>query len=404
MRREVVTAEAIFGTDGLAGELRRANALLGIGSVGIRMARVKPQSVTWLWQGRIPRGKISVLDGDPGLGKSTVTLDLAARVSRGLAMPDGTPGVLGGVVLANAEDDLGDTVRPRLDAAGGDCERILALPVTSWADLANLETLRTAIEQVAAVLVVIDPLMAYLPAEANSWRDQDVRRVLAPLAALAAETRVAVVLVRHLRKAADGNPLYRGGGSIGIIGAARSGLLVARDPDDPERRVLAVTKSNLAREAASLRYQTVERGGAVGVEWLGESSHGAAALMSQPASAEERGELADACDWLRDRLAGAGAPTREVLRDAREAGISPRTLDRARARLGVRAANSGRGTPWALRLPDSAKPPDSANIYQLGGVKENPVNTRVKPDSANSANISPARVVGGVKTAPESEL
>jgi hypothetical protein len=363
------------------------------GAPGVRMSTVLPHRVHWLWPGRIPSGKITVLDGDPGLGKSTITLDIAARVSAGRPMPDGEPGVSGGVVLASAEDDLADTVRPRLNAAGADCDRVLALRACDWGTVAEIETLRGAIRGVEAVLVIIDPLMAYLGpgAEVNSYRDQDVRAALAPLAALASETGAAIVLVRHLRKSADGNPIYRGGGSIGIIGAARAGLLVAKDPDDPERRVLAVTKANLAREAPSLAYRSIERDGAVAIEWLGASAHQAAALLAQPASAQERGELAEAVDWLRERLGAGDVPTREVLRDARDAGISPRTLDRARAQLCVRAGNSGRGTPWVLSLPDSAKAPESANTSPIGGLKESSINTRAPLESANTSPI------GGLK-------
>lgn len=395
------TADAIFGPDGLAGEVRRANAVLGLGPA-VRLSRVTARPVTWLWPGRIPRGKLTVLDGDPGLGKSTITLDLAARVSRGLPMPDGAPGCPGGVVLAGAEDDLADTIRPRLDAAGGDCERIAALPVERWNDVTDTVTLHKAIEQVSAVLVVIDPLMAYMPSQANSWRDQDVRRVLSPLAALAAKTGAAIVLVRHLNKMAGGTPLYRGGGFIGIIGAARAGLLVARDPDDGERRVLAVTKSNLAREAPSVGYRTIERGGAVCIEWLGESAHQAAALLGQPASAEERTAVTEASDWLRARLESCAVAARDIRREARDAGIPERTLERAKAALAIRSGKCGFGDGWRWELPPkAANAPKAANISDLADFDETPANTGVRPKAAKPSYISLESTVGGVRARPE---
>ena len=180
-------------------------------------------------------------------------------------MPDGEPGEdrePAGVVILSAEDDLRDTIRPRLDAAGADVDRVLALEVVP--DVEGGERLPTlpidahyiltAVRLMGACLVVVDPLSAYLGVTINSHRDQDCRRALWPLAKLAEETGAAVVVVRHLNKGNASNPLYRGGGSIGIIGAARLGLLVARDPDNGDRRVLASTKCNLAKLPASLGF------------------------------------------------------------------------------------------------------------------------------------------------------
>ncbi len=361
----------------------------GIGTI---MAEVRPEVVRWLWRGRIPRGKITVLDGDPGLGKSTLTLDLAARVSTGRAMPDGPPGVSGGVVLASAEDDPADTIRPRLDAAGADCSRVLALGAAEFQTVAQIDVLRAAIARVGAALVVVDPLMAYLgsASELNSYRDQDIRSVLAPLAALAAEMGAAIVLVRHLRKStADGNPLYRGGGSVGIIGAARCGLLAGRDPDALEQRVLAVTKSNLAREAPSLSYRLDGEDGAVRVKWLGASAHDAAALLAAPASAEDRGDLADAAGWLRGRLADGPAPAKEVAREAAAQGISGMTLRRARARLGVSARRSGYGAEgrweWSAAASKAINPAIDDHVITY---EAPPTNTGVRAKVINREGMS----------------
>src|SRR5262249_8218950 len=217
-----------------------------------RLSDVTPQPVRWLWRGRIRIGKLTVLDGDSGLGKSLLSTDLAARISKARLMPDNTANDLrdpAGVVILSAEDDPSDTICPRLKATGADLSRIVLLAGLRDSDsvrlptLADLEAIRHAITLVNAKLVIIDPLMAYLPGRVDSHRDQDIRSSLAPLAALAAETGVAVLVIRHLNKTEGKNALYRGGGSIGIIGAARSGLLVAQDPEDEERRILAVTKS-----------------------------------------------------------------------------------------------------------------------------------------------------------------
>ncbi len=334
----------------------------------VTLADVQPEEVRWLWPRRLPRGKLTLVDGDPGLGKSLITLDLAARVSRGWSMPDGAGATdPAGVVLLGAEDDLADTIRPRLDAAGADVTRIGALTgvrrtLESGAvtldvpTVGDLEALRDAIARVHAALVVIDPLMAYLPGAVDSHRDQDVRRSLAPLAALAAETGCSVLVVRHLNKAGMGSALYRGGGSIGIIGAARCGLLVGRDPDDEsgERRILAVTKSNLAAIPPALAYRLQTAGGAVRVEWLGECEQTADTLVCGAQAPAERSALREARAWLRDVLGAGPMPARDVQAQARQAGIAEPTLRRARQEERVQVIRSGFGPggQWTWQLPD----------------------------------------------------
>lgn len=250
---EIVEATPISKPEDLNVEQSSRNSL-----VLTKLSDVTPQPVRWLWRGYIPLGKVTIIDGDPGLGKSLISLDIAACISKQRPLPDGTLADLDeptGTVILSVEDDLADTLRPRLDVADADVERIVHLTAIHEENgeriptLADLDAIRTAIKTVKAKLVIIDPLMAYLPGDANSHKDQDIRRNLAPLAKLAAETGVAVMVVRHLNKSEGKNPLYRGGGSIGIIGAARSGLIVAKDSEDENRRILAVSKSNLAERA-----------------------------------------------------------------------------------------------------------------------------------------------------------
>lgn len=345
------------GAEALA-DVRRALADLegSPASVVVRVDTIAAQSVRWLWPGRIPFGKVTVLDGDPGLGKSVVTLDIAARLSRGAGMPDGARVDLAGpqgVVLLTAEDDIADTVRPRLETAGADLERIAALvrlrdeQGERLPTLADLDSVGRAIRTVDAALVIIDPLMAYLPDERDAHRDHDIRRALAPVVALAARTGVAMIVVRHLNKSSAGlNPVYRGGGSIGIIGAARSGLLVAPDPDAPDsgRRILAVTKSNLSAPVPALAYRIEAPEGVAHVVWEGFTAHTAAALLALPELPAERTALDEATEFLTEILAqGAALSATEVKAAARQAGIAERTLDRARHRAGVVARREGFG-------------------------------------------------------------
>lgn len=332
--------------------------------LGVLLSTVHPQRVEWLWPGRIPLGKLTILDGDPGLGKSVLTLDLATRVSRGLSMPfeEREPGVdrePAGVVLLSAEDGLDDTIRPRLDAAGADVERVLALDKIPEKDGARLPVLpndalcvRQAVKRMQAQLVVIDPLSAFLGRETNMHKDQDTRRALHPLALVAQQTGAAVVVVRHLNKAAGSNPLYRGGGSIGIIGAARSGLLVARDPDNPDRRILASTKCNLAKLPPSLTFDLSQAGnGALRVGWIGQSTHTAESLLATGRDDEDRSAVQEAVEVLRSILESGPVLADDVKKDARKAGIADRTLHRAKSILGVKPRKVGFIGKWQWSLP-----------------------------------------------------
>ena len=333
------------------------------GAQVVCVADVKAERVEWLWRGRIPLGKITVLDGDPGLGKSTVTLDLVARISRGRPMP-GEAEVRGpaNTLLLSAEDGLADTIRPRLEAAGADLTLVHALmdvPAGSGRRPPEIPLDLEMIEEEAArrevALIIIDPLFAYLGSSVNARTDHDVRRALAPLAAVAERTNAAVLVVRHLNKAPGGPAVYRGGGSIGIIGAARSGLLLAADPDDPTRRVLAPIKSNLgpAPPAMALHLEAQTADAVARVVWDGTTRHRAADLLRQ-----ESPEVADAVEqareWLANALADGDEHESAVLKEvARAAGVSESALKRAMKRLGVEHEARGfpRQTYW--RLPAS---------------------------------------------------
>ena len=364
--------------------------------VGItNLADVEPEAVSWLWPGYIPRRKVTVIDGDPGLGKSTLTLDLAARVTTGATFPDGSRSDLdgpAGVVLLSAEDGLADTIRPRLDAAGADCTRVVALTtvtetttrvsrsgdvsvktVERLPTLADIGAIEQAIAQVGAQLVVVDPIMAYV-GKADSSIDAEVRVLMVALAKLAEATGAAIVAVRHLNKTAGGNPLYRGGGSVGIIASARAGLLVAPDPDDPEKRVLAGTKANLGPMPVALGYRIEEASnGSARVAWLSPSDHTATTLLAQP-TADEGGRASDAKDFLLDLLEPGPVAVKEIRQAANDAGLAFRTLERVKAELHIRAVKRGQpgeaGQGWVWQLPKSASVGGLGGVADFGGLRE----------------------------------
>jgi len=227
---------------------------------GTFLSEIATQQLEWLWEKRIPMGKITILEGDPGMSKSLLAIHIAACVTTGCSMPDGTPGKQGGVIMIAPEDSAADTIKPRMEGAGGDPSQVLLLNTAESLedkDLKNvnlydrpfslshdLHELEKAIEQTKAILVVLDPLTAVLGHNIDSSRDQAVRDVLTPLSYLAERTNCAILIIRHLKKTTSDNLLYRGAGSISIIAAARCGLIIAYDPADEQKRVLATTKNN----------------------------------------------------------------------------------------------------------------------------------------------------------------
>jgi hypothetical protein len=336
------------------------------------LASVQPRSVDWLWRHWIPRGAITLLDGDPGLGKSTIALDLAARVSRGWLMPPGEDGHEdpAQVLLLGAEDDMENTVRPRLDAVGADVLRVHTFdgislrgeqrPPVLPDDLVLVEQ---KIIELGVVLVIIDPFMAFLTGKLDAHRDQDVRRCMHRLKMVAERTRAAFLVIRHLNKLIGGPALYRGGGSIGIIGAVRSALVVGRNPADPSQCVLAPSKCNLARMPRALTYTLetvadvsrieVSRIEVSRIEWGEETDLKADDILAhqggqgQPTVGQRCAEAIR--DYLGDGTRESKAMEEALARD----GFSERAIKSGRKIAGVRARLVGGGAEgrWMVSLP-----------------------------------------------------
>lgn len=344
------------------------------------IAGVERQQVRWVWDRRIPRGKVAILDGDPGQGKSTLTLTIAAKVTTGSPFPDGTQPEVGTVIILSAEDDEADTIRPRLEAAGADLQRCFVAPSVHQAgepprppelpgDLAWLEL---QIRAAGASLVIIDPLMAYLDATVDSHRDQDVRRVMAGLKRVAESTGAAVLVVRHLNKGM-GAALYRGSGSIGIVGAARAGLLVADDPKDRGRHVLALTKSNLAAMPDGLAYRIVEDElyGVARLVWDGTTTQTATDLL-RPADPDDAPAQAEAEQVILELLKemDGKAPAKWMERAAADAGVAKTTLHRARKALGIVTRREGFGpkSHFVWVIDSNPSPSTEDGIYGIDAI------------------------------------
>jgi hypothetical protein len=226
----------------------------------IPLSTIRPDTVHWLWPNHLPQGKLAILDGDPGTGKSLITLDICARLSLGDPFPDGAPSPgFSSVIILNAEDAIADTVLPRLTRLGADMSKIYTigtagLPAFGTFSLpGHIRHLRNAVATSQARLVIIDPIMAFLDRSIATASDQSVRAVLTPLARLAQDHACTILMVRHLTKS-NRHAIYRGGGSIGILGACRSAWLTGRDPNDTGRFILAQIKNNLASVVPALAY------------------------------------------------------------------------------------------------------------------------------------------------------
>jgi len=306
----------------------------------VRLSDVKPEPITWLWPGRIAIGKINLFAGDPGLGKSLLTVEMAAHVSKGKPWPvDGSQCPRGDVLMLSAEDDLADTIRPRLDASGADVSRVYALPmVTTYSDdgkeSKRVPSLVDDVERIGAMLaahpdirlLTIDPISAYL-AGVDSHKNTDMRAVLSPWADLASRYRVAIVCISHLNKG-QGSAMYRTAGSIAFMAAARAAFSVSKDKDDELRRLVLPVKNNLGPDEGGLAYKVEAVDGIPRIQWEPEAVHITAedALSPDNGDHTERTEVAT---WLCEILADDPLASKTVEKMARDAGYAWRTVQRA---------------------------------------------------------------------------
>jgi len=320
------------------------------GPVMVNFASVTIRPVEWFWPNRVPMGKLSVLYGPPGVNKSFLSCDLAARATRGSAWPDDptTHAPKGNVILMNCEDALDDTVAPRLLAAGADLSRVEALVARRIPgedgkmlerdiDLQDIVTIREAVQRLGNVqLIVVDPVSGYM-GRADSHNNAETRGVLRPLAVLAAACGAAVILISHTSKNGSQSAIMRAMGSIAFVAAARAAFLVLRDKDkgNPKRRFFVPTKNNLGNDTSGLAFAIIEGAVAWEPEPILQTADELLAASERPVDGQQF-EWETAADWLTDFLAGGGRPATECEREGVAAGFAKQTIRRAREQLGIK--------------------------------------------------------------------
>ena len=310
----------------------------------IRMSDIQPEEVQWLWYPYIPLGKLTVIQGDPGEGKTTFVLAMIAALTKGEALPEREPLDPVNILYQTAEDGLADTIRPRLDALGADCSRVLVIDESKRELSLSDERIRQAMEETGAKLLVLDPLQAYLGAEVDMHRANEVRPILKRLGAVAEQMGCAVILIRHLNKMQGQKSGHRGMGSVDFQAAARSVLLVGRTKEDPQLRIVVPDKSSLAPEGESIAFALDPE---QGFQWKGYCAYNAEELLGG-STEQVQTKTMQAEETLRNLL-DKPAPAEEILRRITAAGISERTLMTAKKNLGV--LSEKRGGQWFWRLP-----------------------------------------------------
>lgn len=339
------------------------------------LADVEPEEIRWLWPGKIPMGKLTLLASDPGCGKSTLTMDIAARISTGKPWPikphEAAPA--GHTILLSAEDDAGDTIRPRLDAAKADVSKIHILEAIRSVDMEtgeeyergyslqnDLPVLESVIKQLGDVrLVIIDPVSAYM-GTTDSHKNAEVRSVLRPLGDLAAKYGVAVLCISHLNKSQKSSAMYRTLGSVGFVAAARSVFCVVRDKEDKTRRLILPVKNNISPDTKGMAYQVMPcpENPAVGM----------IAWETEPITDDVNDAMSDTDAWqqedketrklgdevLLEALRDGPKTSKELDEIARELGLTKKQLRTAKARIGAKPDKKGFsvGGQWLWYLPE----------------------------------------------------
>ena len=329
------------------------------------MESVKVEQIEWLLYPFIPFGKVTIIQGDPGEGKTTMVLQIIAKLTRGepillnkksqkeaqqdseenlkqKVLSQDNPIQPVNVIYQTAEDGLGDTIKPRLLAAGADCSRVLVIDDREQPLTMVDVRLEEAIMQTKARMVVLDPIQGFLGTDVDMHRANEIRPLMKRMAVLAEKYHCAIILIGHMNKNSNGKSSYRGLGSIDFQAAARSVLIVGRLKDEPETRVMCHVKSSLAPEGKSVAFRLDKE---TGFQWIGEYDISADDLLSGDA----RGQKSRiAKEFLLDILADGGMAQKKIEEEANKQGIKKKTLRNAKQELEIDSVKRGNQWFWIL--------------------------------------------------------
>lgn len=314
-------------------------------------SNVQETEVEWLWYPYIPYGKLTLLQGDPGEGKSTFILNIAALLTTGKAMPDGyRANSIQTVIYQCCEDGAADTVKPRLMAAGADCRKVAYIVDGEEALTMDDSRIEEALIKTGARLLIMDPLQSFVPQDGDLHNAVRMRSLLGSLASVAEKHRCAVVLVGHMNKSQNGKSLYRGLGSIDITAIVRSVLMVERDEDDPKIRYMFPIKSSLAAEGDAIAFKFDRR---YGFQWIGPCVHKHFGVIGEEAQ-ENKAETAERL--LKSLLMEKDVPGIQIINHMAQIGISERTVNKIKKKLGIISYKVKR--KWYWSLPQDGCAPD----------------------------------------------
>jgi putative DNA primase/helicase len=337
--------------------------------VAIRMDTVQPVPIQWLWPLRIALGKVTLIAGDPGLGKSMLTTTFAAHVTQGAQWPvDSSDCPKGDVIMLSAEDDPGDTIRPRLDASGANVNHVHVLTMVKDMDkdgnlkdrsfnlAKDIEGLGNLLRQTPDCrLITIDPISAYLGGT-DSHNNADIRALLTPLAAMASKHKVAIVVVTHLNKSSQANALYRASGSLAFVAAARAVYSVVKDPEDPDRRLFLPIKNNLGDDKTGFAYQIITADNdAPVIEWEPDSVEITLEEMADAVTERKKRPVEQVKNWLESLLSGGEVLQKAVKEQAEVHEYSWRTVQRAKKDLGVISSKHRFDGQWTWKMPPNGQ-------------------------------------------------
>ena len=323
----------------------------------IRMSEVDTQTVEWLWEPYIPFGKVTIVQGNPGEGKTTFALRLAAACTNRKPFPHMAVHEPFNVIYQTAEDGLGDTIKPRLMEAEADLDRILVIDESKQGLSLSDERIERAIRQTGARLIILDPIQAYVGEKTDMNKANEIRPMFRRLAEIAERTGCAVILIGHLNKAAGGQSAYRGLGSIDFRAAARSVLLIGRVKREPNVRVIVHDKSSLAPEGKPVAFCLDPE---TGFSWIGEYDITADELLSG-AGGNNATKTEQAERLILDLLAdGKELASEDIVKAAAEAGISERTVQNAKRNMGGVLGARRVGGQW-YNFIKKKQPPEPAS-------------------------------------------